>query len=104
MPNYYSEIRPRLEKAGKDIANYRKDKDIGGEVDSLIDSAEDYDKVLEQMMNDLDIIESSIKTCVDFQNARLEKKTEEDKRANRSIAFGFAGAILGALVTYLVAK
>lgn len=132
IPNYYSEIRPQFEDFNRDIAKLRGSKDIG-KTGKIIEEAEQYDAILQNMMDLVLKIENAIPSLTDLKEedesadrALLEKKAAEEKKENEQLkereqillrenrtsrrttyivsAIGFFATIAGSLLTWYLTK
>jgi hypothetical protein len=73
LPNYYSELRPAIDKTCQDIAKIRGAKDVSKSKDLLVE-VNQYRKVIEQLLEIYEQIMNSVPSLVDWNKRSLKSK------------------------------
>jgi hypothetical protein len=75
IPDYFSEIRPRLDAASHEIAKLRCKKDA--EAGDIIAHVEKYNSVLTALIKDIEKIRNSVGALADYKKRRKASKIKE---------------------------
>jgi hypothetical protein len=93
IPNYYTEIRPQIEKFCKDIADLRASKDITSKED-IIPHVEQYRIIIESLIGDLTNLSSKVAGLEEYKS---RKHIDDRKLGRRELALVVIGAVLFAV-------
>ena len=99
IKEYYSEIRPKLETACREIAAVRSNKDIAG--DRFLDQVEHYWAILEQLDGFLSRLVSSKSTLHEYT---AKERAEKRKTLFIQIVVGLAIALAGVVAGWLLTR
>ncbi|KPK75780.1 MAG: hypothetical protein AMJ79_09730 [Phycisphaerae bacterium SM23_30] len=97
LPNYYSEIRPKLEHLNRDIAAIRARKDIG-DSDNLLTEVTAYSDTIQELLDFIEHITKSIPAMEEWN--KRNKRTTRRKRL-WDIILVLIGVGFGALLAWL---
>jgi len=100
LPNYYSEIRPRIEKISQEISMIRCAKDIGDGEDILL-QINKYKSLVEEIVSLYSDIRTKIPSLIDYKASR--KKTALGKKVYGIITLILAAGV-GAFFEHLFHK
>ncbi len=106
IPEYYSDIRPKIESLTMEIAEIRNKKDIAineinSQDDSLLQQVTHYEDIIDHLLSISENISSKIPALEEFT-----KKENSDKLMKKiwDILLVIATAILTAIITYFVSS
>lgn len=102
IPDYYSHIRPRIDVICNEIAGLREKKDIGNSI-SLMDEAEHYERILNELL-EIDIkIRNSVSSIIEVDKARKNDgvKSFFSSTITKFLA-GFVSALLLAVLLHFL--
>lgn len=98
-PEYYRDIRPRIEELSKSVANLRAEKDIGQGGRSIIEQIDDYGA----KVNELSDIYGKLHTRIPGLEEHKKKLSREQSRERSwQVLKLIISALLGAVLTYAV--
>lgn len=93
MPEYYSNIRPRIDAICNDIAGLRGRKDIENDNDFMIKEVNGYGKILDELLDIDKKIRNSVSAIIEISNAKRNEKVI-------SGLIGFLSALVLSTITY----
>lgn len=103
IPEWYSELRPRIDTINREIAAIRSDKDIS-RGHSVLDEVKKYEGIIEELGAIHDRVQDAVSTLIDLQVRRkAEQRTADGKTWRELLVNGIvalAAAALGALLTW----
>ena len=100
IPNYYSEIRPRIELISEEIAILRTEKRFSQKKDDD-NVIEEYPKIIEELQQYYKIVNSALSSLIE-----IRKKSEKAKKTHKfsniiipiiGLLVGFAGVVVAIL-------
>lgn len=79
LPNYYSEIRPRIEEISEEIASFRTEKRFNA--DKKAETAiEDYPKVIEELQKFYRTVNAAVPSLIEIRDKKQKEKKEQAKK------------------------
>lgn len=79
LPNYYSEMRPRIEMISEEIASLRTEKRFNGDKKEET-AVEDYPKVIEELQQYYKMVNAAMPSLIDIRNKKREEMVAIEKK------------------------
>lgn len=79
LPNYYSEIRPRIEEISEEIASMRTDKRFNGDKKEET-AVDDYPKVIEELQRYYKAVNAAMPSLIEIREKKKEAEVAVEKK------------------------
>lgn len=79
LPNYYSQVRPRIEKISEEISSMRTDKRFNGDKEEET-AVEDYPKVIEELQGYYYEICGALPSLIEIRQKNVASEKEKEKK------------------------
>lgn len=79
LPNYYSEIRPRIEEISEEIASLRTEKRFNGDKKEET-AVDDYPKVIEELQGYYKVVNAAVPSLIEIREKQQEAEAAVEKK------------------------
>lgn len=104
LPDYYSEMRPRIDEISKNIAKFREEKDVSDK-DKMIEQVRNYYAAVNELTKSCEKVRSSVPALDEYS----AKETKENNAATHhgikvGLLIGLFCTLVGVLLTWFLAS